>query len=236
MSPSYVDLGETTVAQSEAGVRAAFVRRTYAHLAGAIGAFILVEMYLFSSGAAQRIAEAVFGGRIPWLAVLAAFMVCGWLARSLAYNVKSQAVQYAGLAGYVIIEALIFVPLLYMAAHYAQDPGITVKAGMVTGFLFLGLTTVALTTRADFSFLGSILAIGGIVALGLIVCGAIFGFGLGLWFSVGMVILASAAILYDTYKIQYLFAPDQHVAASLELFASVALLFWYILQIMMRRR
>jgi FtsH-binding integral membrane protein len=48
-----------------------------------------------------------------------------------------------------------------------------------------------------------------------------------------MVVLASAAILYTTSNILRVYHPKQHVAASLTLFASVALLFWYILQILM---
>jgi len=99
--------------------------------------------------------------------------------------------------------------------------------------LFGGLTAVALTTKTDFTFLGGILKIGGFVALGLIVCSVIFGFTLGLLFSVVMVVFASAAILYDTSKIMRHYSKEHYVAASLELFASVALLFWYVLQIVM---
>jgi uncharacterized protein len=88
-------------------------------------------------------------------------------------------------------------------------------------------------TKKDFSFLGGILTIGGFIALGLIVCSAIFGFTLGLIFSVVMVAFAAAAILYDTSKIMHNYATHQYVAASLELFASVALLFWYVLQVVM---
>ena len=61
-----------------------------------------------------------------------------------------------------------------------------------------------------------------------------FGFTLGLIFSFLMVGLASAAILYDTSKIMHHYSKNQYVAASLELFASVALLFWYILRILIQ--
>jgi uncharacterized protein len=99
--------------------------------------------------------------------------------------------------------------------------------------MFGGLTAIAVITRKDFSFLGSILTMGGFIALGLIACSAIFGFSLGLFFSVVMVVFASAAILYDTSNVLHHYNTNQHVAASLELFASVALLFWYILRIVM---
>ena len=70
-------------------------------------------------------------------------------------------------------------------------------------------------------------------SLSLIVCAVIFGFNLGLVFSAAMVLLASGAILYDTSRIMNHYSTDQHVAASLQLFASVALLFWYVLRILM---
>ena len=64
----------------------------------------------------------------------------------------------------------------------------------------------------------------------------IFGFNLGLFFSFAMVAVACAAILYHTSNVLHRYRTDQHVAAALALFASVALLFWYILQIFMRSR
>jgi FtsH-binding integral membrane protein len=137
-----------------------------------------------------------------------------------------------GLGLYVIGQALIFAPLLYIAAYFS-DPSVIPTAAVLTLALFGGLTLIALTTRKDFSFLGGILQIAGFVALGLIVCSVLFGFSLGLIFSVAMVIFAGAAILYDTSNILHHYDTRHYVAASLELFASVALLFWYILRILM---
>jgi hypothetical protein len=60
---------------------------------------------------------------------------------------------------------------------------------------------------------------GGISALVLIVAGVAFGFQLGTHFSVAMVALAGAAILYDTSNVPHHYPEDRHVAAALELFA-----------------
>lgn len=95
---------------------------------------------------------------------------------------------------------------------------------------------VASYTRKDFSFLRDILMWGDVVALALIVGGAIFGFKLGTYFSVGMVALAGAAILYDTSNVIHHYPEDRYVAAALELFASVALMLWYVLRLFMSRR
>jgi FtsH-binding integral membrane protein len=77
---------------------------------------------------------------------------------------------------------------------------------------------------------------GGIVAMVLIVAGVIFVFQMGTFFSVAMVALAGASILYDTSNVLHHYSEDRYVAASLELFASVALMLWYVLRLFMSRR
>lgn len=224
-----------TVAQARPSDRALFIRRTYTHLAGAVGAFIAVELILFTTGLAEILFNLIAGSRFMWLAILGGFALLGWVARSLIAQAKSGEQQYLGLGLYVVGEAIIFAPILYIATYFT-DGSVIPTAAVLTLLLFGGLTTVAFTTRTDFSFLRGILTIGSFVALGLIGCSIIFGFTLGLVFSGAMVIFASAAILYDTSKIMHHYSTSQHVAASLELFASVALLFWYVLRIVMAMR
>ncbi|WP_309731337.1 Bax inhibitor-1 family protein [Chamaesiphon sp. OTE_75_metabat_556] len=222
------------VAQAQPQERAEFIRKTYGHLAVAVAAFIGIETLLVQSGIAERLAQFVSSG-FTWLAVLAGFSLLGWFSRGLAARADSVSLQYLGLGIYVVAEALLFAPLIYIASRYS-DPTVIPTAGILTSLMFVGLTAVALTTGKDFSFLGGALKIGGFVALGLIICSAIFGFQLGLFFSVLMVGFAMAAILYDTSQIMNHFSKDQYVAASLSLFSSVALLFWYVLRIVMDMR
>lgn len=212
-----------------ADARAQLVARTYMHLLGAILAFTGIELYLFQSGLAERIAQAMLG--TSWLLVLGGFVVVSWLSSRVAHTVKSMPAQYAALGAFVVAEAIIFVPLLYIAN--ATAPGVIQSAAAVTLFGFAGLTAVALITRKDFSFLRGLLMWGGIIALVLIVAGALFGFQLGTFFSVAMVALAGASILYDTSNVIHHFPEDRYVAAALELFASVALMFWYVLRLFM---
>ena len=63
----------------------------------------------------------------------------------------------------------------------------------------------------------------------------VFGASLGTWFSVAMIAFAGAAILYDTQKILRHYPADREVAAAMSLFASLALLFWYVLRLLSRR-
>jgi FtsH-binding integral membrane protein len=215
-----------------AAMRATFLKRVYGHLAAAVGLFTLLEVLLFQSGLAVPMARAMLG--TSWLLVLGGFMLIGWLGRSIAYRASSITSQYAGLGLYVVGQAIIFVPLLFIANHYA--PGAIQSAALITLIGFTLLTMVALSMRHDFSFLGGILRWAGIVALLAIVGGVIFGFELGTWFSVGMVALAGAAVLYDTQRILVSFPDERYVGAALELFASIALMFWYVLRLLIGSR
>jgi FtsH-binding integral membrane protein len=213
------------------GTRAQFLTRTYYHLFGAILGFTLIEVWLFSSGYAEVMAQSMLS--VNWLLVLGGFVLVSWIASRAAHSADTLAKQYAALAAFVVAEAIIFVPMLYLANYYA--PGAIRSAAIVTMTGFTGLTFVAWSTRKDFSFLGGMLRWGGIVALLAIVGGVAFGFELGTWFSVAMVGMAGAAILYDTSNILHRFPEDRYVAAALELFASVALMFWYVLRMFMSR-
>ncbi|MBP6005227.1 MAG: US12 family protein [Pyrinomonadaceae bacterium] len=217
--------------------RAAFIRKTYLFLALAILGFVAVEAFLFISGAADVILTVVSaGGQMGWLAVLAGFMGISYLANRWAMSEASSATQLWGLILYVVAEAVIFVPMIAMAVYYTGDPMVLVKSGIVTLGLFLGLSLTVMITRTDFSFLGPILAIGGMLALGFIVSSAIFGFSIGNIFAFVMVAFAATAILYQTSNVLHQYNTKQHVAASLALFASIALMFWYILNIFSSRR
>ncbi len=218
--------------ESQIEARSRFIVRTYNHLFLAILMFTGIEILLFQTGAAAVIAKAMVG--VSWLVVLGGFMVGSWLFTRLAHTAESLAAQYAGLGAFVVLEALIFVPLLYVANAVA--PGVIQSAAIVTMLGFAGLTAVAFTTRKDFSFLGAGLRWAGIGVLVLIVASVLFGFTLGTLFSVGMVVLAGAAILYDTSNVLHHFPEDRYVGAALELFASVALMFWYVLRIFMVSR
>lgn len=220
------------VVQTEAEIlssRERFLVRTYNHLFMAILFFTLLEIVLFKTGLAEVIASGLLS--VDWLFVIGGFAIVGCLASGVAHSSESRRMQYLALAGYVVAEAIIFVPLLYMANYVV--PGTIQTAAAITLIGFAGLTGIAFWTRRNFSFLGGVIRWGMILALVAIVGGAIFGFSLGMWFSMVMVGLSGAAILYDTSKILYEFPEDRHVGAALELFASVALMFWYVLQLIL---
>lgn len=222
------------VADSPEEARAEFIRKTYAHLAGAIALFVVLEAVFIKMGLGETALALLGASRYSWLMVMGAFVVVSWVAENWATNGSSQGMQYAGLALYTVAEAVIFLPMIIMAIGITGDFSLLLQAGLITGALVLGISAVALTTKKDFSFMGGFLKIGGFVALGLIVASFFLPVSLGLWFSGAMVVFASGAILYNTSNLIHRYQPGQHVAAALSLFASVALLFWYVLRILMR--
>lgn len=226
-----------TAAWAAEDARATFIRQTYLHLAGAIGLFIALEAVIFAvvpTAALDQMMGALFATRYGWLGVILAMTGVSWVANWWALSDSSKGMQYAGLLLYVVAQAVIFVPLLYIAMSVA--PGAIPAAGLLTLVMFGGLTALVFVTKADLTSWGTYLWMGGLAALGLIVMAIFIGFDLGVWFSAAMIVLASGYILYGTSNVLHQYRTDQYVAASLALFASVALLMWYILRLFMQLR
>jgi hypothetical protein len=220
----------TPVSALDTDSRAAFIWRVYGHVALAILAFAGIESYLFSTNLAYIILERIAG--TSWLLILGAFMIVGWLASHAAHTVQSKPLQYLALGGVVVAWSIIFVPML---AYAMQTPGVIDSAAGVTLLGTAGLTAVAFVTRKDFSFLRGILMWIGVLAIVGIIGSVLFGFVLGTWFSVAMIGFAGAAVLYDTSNIIHHYPEDRYVAAALQLFASIAMMFWYVLRLFSAR-
>lgn len=214
--------------------RVSFYKKTYMHVALGVLAFILVEYVFLSTPAITKIALSLTGGKM-WLIMLGGFMLVTTVAEKMAINSHDRSKQYLGYGLYIIAEAFIFIPLLYIATNMEGGQLILKQAAILTLSLFTGLSAVVLFTKKDFSFMKRFLIIGFVISLGLIIAGTLFGFNLGLWFSVGMIILAAGSILYQTSNLVHKYSTDQYVAAALGLFASLMLLFWYILRILLSR-
>ncbi|SHJ65797.1 hypothetical protein SAMN02745181_2283 [Rubritalea squalenifaciens DSM 18772] len=219
-----------SVAAQPVDIRSEFIKKTYMHLAGAIGLFALLE-YVFLQIPAMRALATTMTTGFSWLIVIGLFMVASMVAQKWAHSGTSKGIQYAGLALLSTAYAVLFLPVMLFATAYA--PEIITQAAIITAAMTLGVTFIAFTTKKDFSFLGGFLKIGGFVALGLIVASIFIGFNLGIIFCAFMVVFACVAILKDTSDVLHHYGSNQYVAASLSLFASIALLFWYVIQILM---
>jgi len=229
-----VDIARVPVASAQPTDRALFVRRTYGHLALAVLGFVALESVLLRWSGARDLARQMTEG-YNWLLVMTAFAVVSGVADRWARNATSIGQQYLGLALAIVAQAILFLPLLLGVASEDRE-GVVSSAAIITLLLVAGLTAVVVVTRTDFSFLRTTLVITGFVTLGLIVASILVGFNLGLGFAAAMVAFAAGSILYQTSNVLRAYRTDQHVAASLSLFASVALLFWWVVSIVGSQR
>jgi FtsH-binding integral membrane protein len=231
----YARLGSLAI-DAPVDARRAFIQKTYMHLTMAIYALVGLEFLYFQAFPLDDWMPGLFSMRWGWLALFGGYLVVSWIAERWARSDASVGMQYFGLFSYVFAFSVILCPLLWIANNYTTSLGgrefspIAVAA-VATLAVFGVLTATVFVTRKDFSFLGPILGIGGLLLFGAILLGAFGMLNLGTGFMMLMVVFASGAILYDTSNVLHHYRTEQHVAASLALFASVGLLFWYILQI-----
>jgi FtsH-binding integral membrane protein len=221
--------------------RRTFIRKTYTHLAAAIYAFVALEWLFVTLGWDMAALRLLGSSQFSWLLVLGAFFIVSVVANRWAMSDTSPAMQYAGLFLYVLCESLIFLPLIALAKGDTTEirgigeVNVLAASGVTTLVIFGGLTAIAFLTKKDFSFLGSFLGLTMVAAMALIVASVFFGFNLGVFFIWAMIVVACGYILYHTSNVLHHYRTDQYVAASLALFASVALLLWYVIQIFMSR-
>ena len=220
------------VSEASVEVRSNFIWKCYAHVVGGLIAFVAIEAYLFSSGTAEGLAIRMSNS--PMM-VFGAFLLVSWGATRLAHTLKSIASQYIAFAALVFIWAIMFLPMLHIALTEPRYAGVVDSAAGVTLLGCVGLIATAMITRKDFTFLRGMLIWGGMLALVAIISSLIFGFHLGTWFSVAMIGFAGSAVLYDTSNIIHHYPQDKYVAASMQLFASIVMMFWYILRLFMHR-
>ncbi len=230
------------VAQAPASERAAFFRRTYGLVAIGFAAFAaLLAIFFLGFDRQEGIAFALFSGLFSmmrslggWsiLLVMLAFWGATTVAQSLAFNRASRSSQYAGLGLYVVLEALIFIPLIgyVILSTKGNASTVLVPAGIVTAGMIAGLTALVFMTNLDFSFLKVAIILGSFAALAIVIVAAIAGLSLGAWFSIAMIVLMATVILYQTNEIKNTLETDQHVAAAFILFSSFVTLLFYVIR------
>ena len=230
------------VADAPAADRAAFFRRTYGLVAIGFAAFAaLLAIFFLGFDRQEGIAFALFSGLFSmmrslggWsiLLVMLAFWGATTVAQSLAFNRASRSSQYAGLGLYVVLEALIFIPLIgyVILSTKGNASTVLVPAGIVTGGMIAGLTAMVFMTNLDFSFLKVAIILGSFATLAIVLVAAIAGLSLGAWFSIAMIVLMATVILYQTNEIKNTLETDQHVAAAFILFSSFVTLLFYVIR------
>ncbi|MEW8625965.1 MAG: Bax inhibitor-1/YccA family protein [Candidatus Thiodiazotropha sp.] len=123
-------------------------------------------------------------------------------------------------------------PILNAYLAVPNGGQIVMTAMAATGTLFLGLSGYALTTRKDFSFMGSFLVVGILVAF-LAGLGAIFLEipGLSLAVSTMFILLMAGLILYETSNIVH-GGETNYIMATVTLFVAIFNLFTSLLHLL----
>ncbi len=240
--------------------RVTFLRKTYAHLGGALIAFAVLTGLLLRGApdVSWGFSKWALGG-ISWLFVILLFMGVNVLAQKLARSETSRGLQYLGLGLEVAAWSFLLQPLLWMVMFKFGDEGtrltiynalahggsvghavmsglagqVILEAVVITLAIFVGLTLTVFLTKKDFTFMRGFLAICSFAALGVIIASILFGFHLGALFCGLMILMMAGYILFQTSLVMSYFPPSGYVAASLMLFSTVATLFWYVLQFIM---
>jgi FtsH-binding integral membrane protein len=242
---------EGAVATMGVSDRVAFLRKTYGHLGVALIAFaaLTAGIMRFAPETSYHMSAWALGGSLHWLVVMGLFILVGYVAEHLAQSSTSRGIQYVGLAVGVVSWSLLLQPILWVLFWKFGDPdtvrvngdgilagqagAILMQAVVITLAIFIGLTATVFISKKDFSFMRGALAIGSFAALGVIIASMAFGFSLGALFCGAMILLMAGYILFQTSLVMSYFPPQGYVAASLMLFSTVAMLFWYVLQMLM---
>lgn len=209
-----------------------FLRQTYGHLFGAVIAFIALEYVFFTSGIALALAPIMTSN---WLIVIGGFMLLGFITSYFAGRASTPGMQYVEMGVTILLQSIIFIPLLVVAIYFT-DISVLQNAAMITLAVFAGMTAIVAYSGKDFSFLGPFLAVIGIAALIAIVGAVLFSVSLGFYFALAMAVFAAVVVLYETSNVLHKYGPGQHIAAATGLFAAVALLFYYVLMVLISRR
>ena len=231
--------------------RVSFLRKTYAHLGASLVLFALFTagMMRYATDLSLRLSFPG-GAGFGWLILmLVAFIGVSYVSQRLAASETSRVLQYVGLGLAVVLWSVLAQPIIWFTiakfgnAHDMFVDGhisaaLSPKAALVIGeatiitlAIFIGLTVTVFVTRKDFSFLGSFLGMAMFALLGVAVVSLIFGFQMGVIWSVIIVLLMGGYILYQTSLVMNYFRPTQHVAAAVMLFTTVAMLFIHVLRI-----
>lgn len=239
-------MNNTSRIVSEAGQTdvASFYRKTYGLVALAFAGFAGLLYTFFQLTPVAVIFMNTLGGLhnslggFSWLIVLGVFWAGTYFAQKLAANRASRESQYAGLGLYVLLQALIFIPLISIVAMTTKGNigEILIPACTLTGALVLGLTLAVQLTQVDFSFLRIVITVGTICAIGAIIMFSIMGINPGTWFALAMILLMASVILYQTHVIKNQCSTEDYVMAAFILFSAFVTLLWYVIQFFMGRR
>ena len=188
--------------------------------------YLLLSATLFFSAIAASISAAFNLPHPGLILTLAGYFGLLYLTSKFRNDIKGIYSVFAltGFMGYTLGPII--------GNYWAMAPMIVMQALTATAVIFLGLSSFALRTKRDFSFLGPSLMIGIIVAFLAGIGALVFNIpSLSLAVSAMFVILMSGMILYETNQIIQ-GGESNYVMATVSLFVSIFNLFTSLLHLL----
>jgi modulator of FtsH protease len=219
----------SSVFQEDTQTKLSFLQKVYSlFLLGLVTAFAGAFVMVTNPSLAEAVLPHYIIGIIVYFGV---FFACLALRKVEGLNVIA-------LLAFTFVSGVFITPALMVAAmRTGGSYGVVYEAALITGSIFIGLTSYVFVTKKDFSFLG------GFITIGLF---AVIGMGLVLMFvhsETGNLALAwitsvifSLFILYDTSRIMQTHESDEYVSGALSLYLDFLNLFLAILRILSNRR
>lgn len=189
--------------------------------------YLLLTMTLFTSAITAAIAMANRVGFVNPFLVLVVFIGMPFFIHRIRNSVWALPVTFlfTGFMGYILG------PILNVYLGLPNGPQVVMAAFATTATMFLGLSGYALTTRRDFSFMGSFLFVGILVILGAIILNLFIQIpALSLTISAAAVILMSGMILYDTSRMVN-GGETNYIVMTISMFANIYVMFVHLLNL-----
>lgn len=190
--------------------------------------YALLGLTLAFSAGMAGLAMALNVPSLGLLVTLAGFFGLSFWVQKTAHKAQGLLAVFAftGFLGFTMG------PLLNAVLNLPHGPAVVTQALGTTAVAFLGLSAIALTTKRDFSFMGSFLMIGCLIAFALGLGAVFFEVpALSLAVSALVVLLMSGMILFETSRIvnggetNYILATTSLYLSIYNLFSALLSLF-----------
>ena len=224
----------TAVADESVDVRLSFVKRVYGWMFAALLVCTLGAAISIQSGMVMSLLRMGIGGIIV---LTLAWWGTGYLAIKVRHkptvNIIAYAV-YALMTGFVL-SGIIYVAMAMGESNTGSSGTYIYQALGLTLVSFGGISAYAYFTKRDFSFMRGMLTVGFVVVLGLVISSLFIDYSTPLQIAISgaVVLLFAGYTLYDTQRIFREYPKSEHLAASIQLFGNVVMMFMYILRMIL---
>jgi len=214
--------------------RASFLRRAYLGFALMIVLWFGLDTLLLKLPLSRDLITIWFSNSSSWFIVIIGFLLLRLITRLVSNRGLHISMQIGALAACLILQSLLFAPILIMGESLAGSPFL-LETMVMAGFLLLGVLCTAFTVRKDFSQVMVISQISICLISGLLACAWIWGIQEDWFLLLGIAAISGFAILHATLRIMNHQDTDEILSASLNLFASLSLLLWVSLRFIILR-